>query len=82
MERYLSGMTILYSACVNNTSIGVVSKLIEVGGKELIIEECGNGKTLLNAVCVNKASIEVILKLVAVGGIELVKKRCHYGKTV
>jgi len=62
----------LHIACEYGASIGVVSKLINVGGNELVQERFENGTNLLHIACKKNASVDVVSKLIEVGGKELI----------
>ena len=69
----------LYYVCEYHASLKDISKLIEVGGKELVLEKSKNGGTALHTVSYNNASIEIILKLIEVGGDKLLSVKNSYG---
>ena len=56
-------VTALHLACWNNASIEIILKLIEVGGRELVMKNDNDGYTALHLACLRNASIEIILKL-------------------
>ena len=63
------GSTTLHAACGNQASIDVVLMLIEIGGRELVLNNeqlCGH--TVLHIACKNRGSIEVVSKLLETGG--------------
>ena len=70
-ERW-SEQTVLHCACCNgNISMNVISKLLEVGGRELLMMKNRFGFTALHNACRNKKiSMGIISKLLEVGGRE------------
>ena len=53
--------------------------LIEVGGRELVMEKSKRGRTILHDVCECRASIEVSSKLIEIGGRELLLEKDNNG---
>ena len=80
MEQDCSKCTALHAACANVASIGVVSKLLDAGGRDLLMEKRYDGYTALHAaVCAFNPSIETISKLIAVGGREILLQKNNDG---
>jgi len=73
------GWNSLHRACQYNASINVVSKLIEMGGKNLIMAKDKYGWNSLHRACTNNASFDVVSKLIEVGGKKLVVAKNNYG---
>lgn len=59
----------------------VIYKLIEVGGRELVMANDSLGQSTMYTAIMNKASNEIISKLIEVGGRELVMETYFYGET-
>eukprot|EP00551_Chaetoceros_affinis_P008242 CAMPEP_0203667884 /NCGR_PEP_ID=MMETSP0090-20130426/4622_1 /ASSEMBLY_ACC=CAM_ASM_001088 /TAXON_ID=426623 /ORGANISM="Chaetoceros affinis, Strain CCMP159" /LENGTH=354 /DNA_ID=CAMNT_0050532163 /DNA_START=45 /DNA_END=1109 /DNA_ORIENTATION=- len=74
-------MNALQRACYNNASIEVVSKLIEVGGIDIIMEQDGDGWNSLQYAIKYGASIDVVSKLVEVGQKDVVMAKNNDGGT-
>ena len=72
-DRYQLSTALHDCVCKNeNISLGIVSKLLDVGGRELVMNEEYDGCTALHSACKNKnLSVEVVSKLLKVGGREL-----------
>ena len=63
------GDTALHLACRHNFSIKLVSRLIDIGGRELVAETNNFGDSPLHDACKNELSpVNVISKLVDIGG--------------
>ena len=71
----------LQVAVINRRSRKVVMKLIEVGGRDLVMKKGFYGMTELHWACREDASIDVVSKLIEVGGRELVMQQCDDGCT-
>jgi len=88
MERDFHGDTALI--CLlrrkKNVSVPLISKLVDVGGKDLVIHKDKNGLNALQWGCCrsrNKASVEVISKLIEAGGRNIVMEQNNrFGYTV
>ena len=73
-EKYSS----LEIAVRHQRSSKVVLKLVEVGGRDLVMTKDSDGETVLHIACSNsKASIDVVSKLIEVGGRDFVMANCH-----
>ena len=72
MKRY--ECSVLQEALIAERSKEVILKLIELGGRELVMKEDSDGVTAFQTACENKASADVLLALLEVGGEKLVKK--------
>lgn len=72
---------ILHVALSLEKSYAVVSKLIDIGGIELVNEKDEGGLTALHLACIHNPSIEVVSRLVQVGGKELVMERINLYNT-
>ena len=77
-EKY-DYQTPLHYACENNAGIDVITKLIDIGGRKLVMKEDKNGRTSLWYACENNAGVDVITMLVDVGGRELLMLKERYG---
>ena len=55
------------------STIDVVSKMLDVGGRDLVMEENCHQWTALHYACYSNAPIEVVSKLIKIGGKNLVK---------
>lgn len=76
--------TALHCASRGNkpSTIDVISKLIDIEGRELVMDRTSNGWTALNDVCrisssYDDSSAEIALKLIEVGGRDLVIDSCQ-----
>lgn len=75
------GWTVLHYACANNhASYGIISKLIEIGGEDLITRKNINGETALQHACANNVSRSDIVstKLITIGGRGMIMEGLHY----
>ena len=73
----------LHAACRQNDSTEVISKIVDIGGKELVIKKFNGEYTVLyTVICCCHTRIEVISKLVEVAGRELVMEERSDGNTV
>lgn len=72
---------VLHVALTLEKSLAVVLKLIEIGGRELVIEKDGEGATSLHLACIHNASVEVVSKLIEIGGKEIVMERESFYNT-
>jgi hypothetical protein len=63
---------IFHTAFEKNTSTDLIKKMIDNGGRKLVMATDGDGFTSLCSALIHNASIDVIDKLVDVGGRELV----------
>ena len=69
--------TSLQLALYHNKSKEVIYKLIDIGGRELVMVKNSQGETALHKACMNNnVSLDVISKLIQVGGRELVMVNC------
>ena len=59
----------------------VLLKIIEIGGREIVMKNTHGGDTTLFTACVHKASIEITSKLLEVGGRELMMEKSRSGET-
>ena len=66
------GWTALHFACKNNAPDDIVYSMIELGGKDIVMQKNNGGVTALNIKCVHGTSYNVFKKLVDVGGKELI----------
>lgn len=66
------GWTALHFACKNNAPDDIVYSMIEIGGKDIVMQKNNGGVTALNIKCVHGTSYNVFKKLVDVGGKELI----------
>ena len=75
--------TALMLALNLNKSMEAVFKLIEIGGKELVMMMDRNyGETALHYACGHKnMSVDIVTKLVEIGGQELIMMKDNYGRT-
>ena len=77
--------TSLHQAFDNNELTEVIFKMIEIGGKEMVMETDYYGYTTLERACLcnnENALVEIISKLLEVGGRELLMtKGRFYGDT-
>ena len=74
------GLTVLHCACKNKASTEVIVKMIELGGRQLVMQttnkhEYDDGITALHYACRYNALTEVILKMIQLGGRTLIMKR-------
>ena len=77
MKKQSDGQTALHvSFGYDEASMKVVSKLIEVGDIELVMEKCSVNSTALHTACAKKSSVDFISKLVKIGGRDLVMVKC------
>ncbi len=61
--------TLLHGAAIYNSCMEIVSRLIELGGRDLIVKKDDrDGWTSLHWACYKNASIEVVRELIKVGG--------------
>ena len=77
------GRTALHCACAygnENASMEIISKLLEIGGRELLMMN-EDRKTALHCACENKnVLMEIISKMLEMGGRELfMMKSAYYG---
>lgn len=69
-------------ALIHNKSEEVIFKLMELGGRELIMKMDSNGKNILHFACINKnISLDAISKFIQIGGRELVMMTDKHQKT-
>ena len=57
----------------------VVSKLIEVGGRELVMEKGQAGRTALHIACSSGASVEVVSKIIEIAGTDILLQTDNNG---
>ena len=84
VNNFLNGRyerTLLHLAMFLKKSEVILLKLIEIGGRELVIEKDGLGVTSLHCACSYNASIEVVSKLIEIGGEDLVIQKDEDGLT-
>ena len=76
---------ILHLSLKQGRSKAVLFKLIEIGGRELVMQKDGNGNSALQIVFKNDSYVqvpnEVVSKLIEIGGRELVMMRDDIGDT-
>ena len=77
----LVGTNALSLAIQHMKSTAVIIKLIEMGGKELVMKEDARKSTTLFTAFTFNAPMEVISRLIDVGGKDLVLKKNEIGKT-
>ena len=86
MENYKHGDTVLHKACKSkNPSLDtIISKLIKIGGRNLVTKKNWNGDTALSVALMNEsATFDIISKLILeMGGRGLVMEINRYGDTV
>ena len=63
-------------------SKAVILRLIDVGGREFVMEKSRGGEHVLHTACQNKAPFDVISKLVEIGGKELFTEKYRVGNMV
>ena len=79
-DHYLH--TLLHLALKLEKSVEIVSKLINIGGRELIMKKNQDGQTALHFACQNENTpLDIVSKLVDEGGHEMTKEIDQYGKT-
>lgn len=68
----MHGHAALYYVCVlrDASSLDIISKLVVIGGKELVMMTDRYRQTVLHHVCDKNASLDIISKLVEIGGRE------------
>ena len=71
----LMNCTALQLSLKHRNSTEVVLKLIEVGGRQLVMGKDGNGENAMHFACYYNASFEVILKLIEIGEREIVLEK-------
>ena len=80
-----NGVTALHWACENrnDNSMEIILRMLEMGGKELLMMNDGGNNTVLHWACINEnASMEIISKLLEMGGREmLMMNHSYYGNT-
>ena len=82
MQTSFRCVTTLMLAIKRPKSKKVVFKLIEIGGRELVMMKENFGTTALHCACTHKhTSLEIISKLIELGGKELVMERDTIGQT-
>lgn len=59
----------------------VVLKLIEIGGKQLVMKKNNYEETVLHTLCRHHAPIQIFVKLIEIGGQELVMAKSKNGHT-
>ena len=75
--------TTLQSALLRHMSDEIVLKLIEIGGRELVMKMDSSNQNALSYACRSmRKSFQVISKLIELGGKELVMKKDNMDKTV
>ena len=57
----------------NISTMDVLTKMLDIGGKDLVMEKNNHQWTALHYACYSNASIEIISKLIEIGGQDLVK---------
>ena len=60
-------------------STKVITKMIEIGGHQLVMEKDKKGGTALYYACLHKASTPLIMKIIEIGGRPLVMEKDQYG---
>ena len=82
MQTCLYNVTTLMLAIKRPKSKKVVLKLIDIGGRKLVMLKQNYSATALHYACTHKpASLEIILRLIEVGRRELVMERDNEGET-
>ena len=84
MAKDTDGDTALHKALksMKKVSLGIIEKLIEVGGRKLVMEKDAYGDTALHIACLNRnTSFDIISKLIGVGERELVMLKSNNGDT-
>lgn len=82
MQKDSDERTPLHYAVTNSdVSVEVVSKLIEIGGKELVLARDLFGENAVHVAVASTVSLEVILKLVEAGGREALFAKENQGET-
>ena len=77
-----ANICILHHMLKLEQSSEIVTKLIEIGGRDLVMKVDNHGSTALHFACGRKnPSLEVISKLIEIGGRELVMKKDGDGCT-
>ena len=77
----LNGDTILHYAFVEKASIDVIKKIIDIGGRDLVMKKDNDGYTALHDACIYHASSESIENLIMIGGRSLVMEKGNCGRT-
>ncbi len=78
LEKNKYGSNALHDACGNSAPLEVVSKLLEVGERDLL-ERNNSGRNPLHYACWSNASVEVVSKLIEFGGRRLVLEKDKQG---
>lgn len=82
MDKDSDDRTPLHYAVTNsNVSIEAISKIIEIGGKTLVVEKDCYGENALHIACQRKASIKIIDKLIENGGDDIIFAKDNEGST-
>jgi len=80
-EKGFHGWNPLHCACERNAPKDVLSKLIEIGGRDLVLEKDKYGYNPLYYTCCAASSAEVASKLIEIGGRDLVLEKDRHGMT-
>jgi ankyrin repeat protein len=77
-----SGDTVLHFSCMHIvSSIDIINKFIDLGGRDLIMTTDNDGRTAFDAACAGNLSINIINILIDVGGRDLVMTTSSDGRT-
>ena len=74
-------MSILHLAFLVHASDDVVKRLIEVGGRDILMATEFNGNTALHSACEDDASVDVVERMIELGGKELIMVKNSRGET-
>eukprot|EP00979_Chaetoceros_neogracilis_P004839 scaffold842_cov287-Chaetoceros_neogracile.AAC.2 len=73
--------TSLYAACFFDAPDDIMKAMLDIGGKELVMEVDLCDQTVLHSACENGASYDIIKMLIEVGGKDLVMAKDNNGDT-
>jgi hypothetical protein len=73
--------TSLYAACFFDAPDDIIKAMLDIGGKELVMEVDLCDQTVLHSACENGASYDIIKMLIEVGGKDLVMVKNNDGNT-
>eukprot|EP00979_Chaetoceros_neogracilis_P009849 scaffold2255_cov293-Chaetoceros_neogracile.AAC.10 len=75
------GQTCLHATVYWEAPADIIKEILDIGGKELVINKAFNAQTALHYACNNGASYNIIKMLIEVGGKDLVMAKNEYGYT-
>mmetsp|Transcript_23396 Transcript_23396/g.34806 ORF Transcript_23396/g.34806 Transcript_23396/m.34806 type:complete len:679 (-) Transcript_23396:171-2207(-) len=70
--------TLLQAALGFGSSAKAVSKLIEVGGRELVRAKAKDGRNAIHFACIYHASVTVVSELLEVGGVDILQEKYRH----